>query len=86
MMKGNVIPHSVLLTGTIKSFGKIKGVIALPKETAELYVGSYNVTPTFDQQILETIDKRMADNVCVESIPYSEVSNDSGGKTINIGG
>ena len=50
------------------------------------YPGPYTVTPTREDQTLNTRNKLMADNVTVFEIPYSEVSNLVGGKTAIIGG
>lgn len=50
------------------------------------YEGDYQVTPKpFIEQVLETKNKSMVDNVTVFEIPYSEVTNPEGGKTVNIG-
>lgn len=48
------------------------------------YEGSYSVIPKTYEQTLETKNKSMIDDLVVEEIPYSEVSNPSGGKTVNI--
>lgn len=48
--------------------------------------GPYEVTPTFEEQTLETKDKTMRENVTVLSIPVVEVGNVQGGKTLIIGG
>lgn len=42
------------------------------------YTGPYSVIPKIYQQILETKNKLMSDDVTVEEIPYTEVSNISG--------
>lgn len=52
----------------------------------EYYDGEYEVTPSTKQQTLETESKVMRENVIVEPIPYSEVSNGAGGTTVTIGG
>ena len=50
------------------------------------YDGEYEVRPKpFLDQVLETKNKSMLDNVTVFEIPYSEVENPGGGKTVNIG-
>lgn len=49
------------------------------------YEGSYIVTPRKVEQVLETNDKRMTDDVTVEAISYIEVSNLGGGTTATIG-
>ena len=49
------------------------------------YEGDYVVTPKAHvEQILETKNKSMTDDVTVLEIPYSEVTNPEGGKTVNI--
>ena len=51
----------------------------------EHYEGPYIVTPKKDvEQLLETAEKIMDDDVTVLEIPYSETSNPQGGKTVNI--
>lgn len=50
------------------------------------YEGPYKAIPKVIQQTLNTKNKSMALNVTIQSIPYSEVSNPEGGKTIIIGG
>lgn len=47
---------------------------------------AYIVTPKpYDEQILETKDKVMEDNITVKKIPYYSVSNPEGGLTATIG-
>lgn len=58
---------------------KIIGGDALP-----WYDGPYRAIPKPTEQVLATKNKSMRDNVTVEEIPYSEVTNPSGGKTVNI--
>lgn len=51
----------------------------------DVYDGEYVVTPKKDQeQILETKEKLMADDVTVLKIPYFETSNPFDGQTIFI--
>ena len=52
--------------------------------TVPAYTGDYEVTPKDEEQILATKEKRMTDNVTVKEIPYAEMDNDAGGKTIII--
>ena len=49
------------------------------------YEGEYIVTPRKVEQVLETNDKRMTDDVTVEAISYIEVGNLGGGTTATIG-
>ena len=49
------------------------------------YTGSYTVEPRKVQQILPTRNKSMREDLVVNEIYYSEVSNPSGGNTVVIG-
>lgn len=48
------------------------------------YVGEYTVTPSREIKVLETANKVLTENVTIVAIPYSQVSNVSGGKTYHI--
>ena len=50
------------------------------------YDGAYEVSPKFEKQTLGTKDKLMLENVTVEAITVSRVSNPAGGHTVFIGG
>lgn len=50
-----------------------------------MWNGNYIVTPSIFAQSLDTKGKVMRDNVTINEIPYSEVSNTSGGNTVHIG-
>lgn len=52
----------------------------------EIYHGTYDVCPCFSEQTLPTKNKQLISDLIIEEIPYSEVTNPSGGLTINIGG
>lgn len=54
------------------------------KEPWDKYEGEYSVIPSIDQQILQTKDLLMKDDVTIEQIPHYEVSNDKG-ETFIIG-
>jgi len=49
----------------------------------DLYPGPYEVIPKTIDQILNTKNKNMSDDVLVHEIPYAEVSNPTG-TTVNI--
>ena len=49
------------------------------------YEGDYTVTPTFEDQVLETKQHAMSNDLTVEEIPLFEVSNETG-TTLIIGG
>lgn len=62
--------------------GKVKTADARP---LPYYEGEYDITPTFEQQVLETKQKSMSDNVTVEKITTLEMDNDAGGVTYIFG-
>ena len=77
-------PYS--LSGSLSGAPGLTADISIPEVTAaDWYDGPYDVTPTTNIQMLFTEDKTMSDNVIVLGIPYSEVSNTSGGYTAVIG-
>lgn len=51
----------------------------------EHYMGTYDITPRVYSQTMETLDKVMDDDVTIQQIPLSEVSNLAGGRTATIG-
>lgn len=83
------------LTGTIYLDGTLVGVLSntngnlVGSLTAprgyEDYIGSYEVTPSTAEQIMNTADKHLTDNIIIHEIPYYNVSNQSGGSTVYIG-
>lgn len=75
------------LTGTLGRPEAVGGTVTAAKSRPyPMYEGPYEVTPLFDEQILETRKKSMADDVTVLAIPIYEVSNPQGGTTVTIGG
>ena len=54
-------------------------------KTEDVYTGDYNVIPRVYQQVLDTKDKVMVDDVTVEIIPLARVINLSNGYTVTIG-
>ena len=84
-VKGN-IRSGRCIQGEVTSEGQLEGIVLIGVETdVPIYEGDYDVTPALNLQVMETQFMRMKDNVSVRSIPYQEVSNPSGGKTVTIG-
>ena len=52
----------------------------------DVYDGEYEVDPSFDTQVLQTRRKLMENDLTVNAIEVSRVSNQYGGKTVYIGG
>ena len=55
-------------------------VIELPE-----YEGEYTITPSIEEQTMETKNKTMSEDVTILAIPYAEVTNNTGGMTVTIG-
>ena len=51
----------------------------------DTYEGEYIVIPSSASQTLDTGHKLLINDVTVTAIPYTEVSNTSGGYTVSIG-
>ena len=60
-------------------------VIVRVYKDVHIYEGEYEVTPKFAEQSLPTKEKLLEKDVKVKEIPYTEVSNNSGGLTVIIG-
>lgn len=60
-------------------------IISGTTETHETYTGTYEVTPRVYEQILDTDNKIMEDDVTVHEIPVTRTSNPQGGLTVLIG-
>lgn len=84
-MQNIIISNSGNILGIIKSEDRIKGTISI-STTCEDYKGSYEVTPSVDEQIVPTANKHMKQDLSVKSIPYYEVDNTYDGTTVIIGG
>ena len=91
-----IISSKKSIKGSIASKKSLKGSITIKEKISgfvnvggmiqqESYDGSYEVTPTIGQQILQTKNKTMVNDLTIKSIPYSEVTNTSNGITVTIG-
>ena len=54
-------------------------------DTTEHYKGDYEVTPKTIQQVMQTRNLIMDNDVIINKIPYSESDNSAGGTTVTIG-
>lgn len=50
-----------------------------------LYTGPFDVVPSADEQVLKTAKKTVTNDITISQIPYTEISNLSGGYTVSIG-
>lgn len=74
------------LTGSVVPRGSVGGTIGMAKtKPLPWYEGEYVITPTFEEQVLETKQRSMSDNVTVEKITTLEVDNEAGGVTYIFG-
>ena len=78
----SIIPIKFIQTEC--TFNTDFGEVILVK-TDEVYEGDYNIIPRVYQQVLETKDKLMLDDVTVEIIPLAKTINLSNGYTVTIG-
>lgn len=77
-----------VVSGTLTIAQKVTGSISgkIGDHQYSVYDGPYTAIPKFESQELETKDKMMKENVEVEPIYVSKVSNPAGGTTVYIGG
>ena len=75
---GDILTKSVL--GDVEV-----GRVVIKHDEADDYEGEYTITPSGESQILETANKKLADDVEIKAIPYYDIANEYG-RTIYIGG
>lgn len=72
------------LTGNVSCAGGLTGKISIAQEY-DAYTGDYKVVPqAFNEQILLTAHKVLAEDVVIAKVPYWETSNVSNGMTAYI--
>lgn len=75
------------LNGNIRDKAKMSGTLHYAKsKPLPYYEGEYELTPVWENVTLETKQKSMKEDVTMQAIPYAEVDNLAGGKTVIIGG
>jgi len=75
------------MIGCLASSTILEGTIGHRVKEPLNYTGDYEVTSMIDiEQTLETAKRYLDRNITVKAIPYAEVSNLSGGRTVTIGG
>lgn len=65
---------------------QISCLIGKSPVTIPAYEGSYEIQPKQNEQIMPTKGRMMQKDMKIQEIPYEEVSNNTGGKTVTIGG
>lgn len=85
----------IKLSGTINKEASLSGKICQTENltgrinifnSADKYMGVYEITPLVDSQVIPTANKFMSQDVTVKEIPRYNVSNEKGGFTFIIGG
>lgn len=82
----NVLPRSSInFSVASKEIGITVEKAAVVYMGGDPYDGKYEIIPKLTQQILGTKNKLLAEDLLVDKIPITSVSNQSGGNTIIIG-
>lgn len=86
-LNGTLTSAGLLHGSLVGDHHKIQGTLTIPTTPGlELYGGPYEVTPkAWEEQVLETEGKLMADDVTVYEIPITRTTNPTGGLTVLIG-
>lgn len=64
---------------------KVNNLISAEDGRLPDYEGEYTIIPSVEEQTMQTKNKTMTNDVTIMAIPYAEVSNSTGGKTVTIG-
>lgn len=84
-LTGYLTPGTTI-SGTLTAPATLQGTLTIPSVVgAQVYNGSYEVTPRLYAQALDTDGKLMQDDVTVYEIPISHTTNPTGGLTVLIG-
>lgn len=74
------------MTGTLSPVGVLSGSLTIGgRATYERYDGEYEVIPSTEEQVLETANKRMTQNVVIKPIPnnYGLITWDGSSLTVS---
>ena len=74
------------LHGSLSGESELHGSLSIPESYGSPYKGEYEVIPNTGFQLLLTSECYLEDDIIIHPIPYTEVSNLSGGYTATIGG
>lgn len=74
------------IKGRLTAGGTIKGTLTVPTSViTNVYDGDYTVVPkAHSEQVLETAQKLVLEDITVTKVPYHETSNIYDGKTVYI--
>lgn len=76
-IKGN-LQTSVDIKGFLTTETRMNGNLLIGTDAQTTYGGSYTITPSTNEQLLNTNNKIMMNNVHVNAIPYNETPNEFG--------
>lgn len=91
------LPRDSDLTGSLVPIGSLNGAMSPMPDLKgnlstllmgghEVYTGEYTITPKpFDENVLETKNKALVNDVVIKPIPMYETGNESNGYTVYIG-
>lgn len=85
-LKNTIIKIKPSISKNIHLKARLAVNVAHYSPDIDLYSGEYEVTPTFEQNELDTKNKLLTEDVVVHKIPVSFTQNLSGGNTVYIGG
>lgn len=86
IIKGRIFSGGTL-RGKLDNNAEVNGYIDHAKtKPLPWYEGDYELTPVWENVTIETKQKSMQEDVTMQAIPYAEVDNLAGGKTVIIGG
>ena len=84
---GKLSPKKPSLVGTLTHINVLHGTLVKNAYDPIDYTGEYEVISKVNEdETLDTAKKYLRNNIVVKAIPYAEVSNESGGRTVTIGG
>ena len=85
-LRGAISLSGDKLQGSIKADGTLSGLIEKSPLPVPNYDGIYEITPDQEEHIIPTKGRLLHKDMTIHEIPYQEVSNNSGGVTVTIGG
>ena len=85
-LKGAISRSGDILQGVIKADGTLSGLIGKSPVTVPNYDGIYEIMPDQAEHVMPTKGRLLHKDMKIHEIPYQEVSNNSGGTTVTIGG
>ena len=86
ILKGTLRRNNPELKCTISPIVQLECCISKSPVTIPAYDGEYDFFPDQNEHIIQTKGRLMQNNMIFREIPYEEVSNNSGGTTVTIGG